>query len=91
MTTEERTEGGRALAAVIIGPNVPWDVLSEAVRERYMRAYEAATVVWERERGRAYGMQLITNRPAPMGRPETFTDYPGDPLFGAGEERGGDG
>lgn len=49
MTPEERDEGGRALAAVIIGPNVPWAVLSEAVKERYMRAYEAAVATRERQ------------------------------------------
>ena len=55
MTPEERDEGGRALAAVIIGPNVSWDVLSDAVRERYMRAYEAAVATHERADERPRG------------------------------------
>lgn len=54
MTDDEREEGGQALAAVIIGPNVPWDVLSDAVRERYMRAYEAAAATHERQQMARY-------------------------------------
>lgn len=54
MTDDEREEGGKALAAVIIGPNVAWGVLSEAVRERYMRAYEAAVAVHRGAEWEAY-------------------------------------
>lgn len=90
MTDDEREEGARAIAAVMIGHGVAWDTLSAQVQERCKRSYDAATVVWVRGRERAYRFLPLGSPMPPARHAETFTDYPGDPLFGgAGDDGGG--
>lgn len=52
MTDDEREEGARAIAAVMIGNGVAWDTLSAQVQERCRLAYDAALAARARARER---------------------------------------